>query len=198
MVRFRRSSVVQLIRDEKSLNATELFLTLFLVQAGTDRNRAIRVHSALALFDVLDEAFLIHHKGSAIGELLFFVEDAVILGDFATHVAQEGIAEAELLRELAICGGAIDADAEYLRIVGVDLAAGDTILVRLEFGGSTRGECQDVKCQHNIFLAVKFAEAYFFPCRIGKREVRSFVAHFKIGVRDLRLLRWNRHGRAQQ
>ena len=133
---FRRTYVALLTRTKRAsarsvLARRKLFVVFFLVQTGADGYRAIRIDCALALFHVLDDSVLIYYERGAISELLIFVQDAVILGDLAAHVAQERVAEPELLREFAVRGWTIDADAEYLGLFGIDLAAGDTILVRL-------------------------------------------------------------------
>jgi hypothetical protein len=95
---------------------------LFFVQPGADGDGPVGIHGALAFLHVLDQAFLVDDKSGAVGELHLFVEDSVVLGDFAVHVAEKRIGETELLGEFAVRGRAVDADPENLRFVGVDFS----------------------------------------------------------------------------
>ena len=103
---------------------------LFLVlQQTTRRVRAAWVNGRGVLLDVLDDAFLVHHKRCPVGKPVLVIQDSVILGDDPLEVAQEWEGEAFLFGKHFVGRGAIDADPEYLRF-GL-LEFGDISLIRL-------------------------------------------------------------------
>src|ERR1700693_1539409 len=174
-----------------------LLCALFLMQPGADGDGTVGVDGTLVFDDMLNGPFLVDNEGGAIGELALLVQDPVILGDLAVHVAEQGEGDADLCREFTVGGGAVDADAENLRVIRIDLSGGDTILVRLELFRSTAGEGQNVKRQYDGFLSAIIAQLDGLPIRTEQGEFRGFVAHFEIGVLNLRLLRRNRHGHSK-
>src|SRR5215831_5973150 len=136
-----------------------------------------RVDGILAHIDMLDSAFLIDDERGAVGKLLFFVEDAILLGDRSLEVAQEREIDSLLFGKRRVGGRAVDADAQHLGS-GL-LEFGDISLIRLELLGSATGECQNVESQHDIFLSQKIAQLHLLAGLVGQAEVRGSVANLE-------------------
>ena len=105
--------------------------------------RAARVNGGRILVDVPDDAFLVHHERSAIGESALFVEDPIFLGNCSLEIAEERVSDLKLLGILLVGKTAVDADAENLR-VGL-LEFGDISLIRLELLRSPAREGQNIE-----------------------------------------------------
>jgi len=69
------------------------------LEQAAGRLCAGRINGLAILVNVLDHAILVNNEGRAVGEVVFFVQDAVILGDRPLEVAQERELEAVLLGE---------------------------------------------------------------------------------------------------
>ena len=87
------------------------------------------VYSHAALFDVADDAFLVHDESSARGKPLFFIVNAVGLRNCALEIAEEWESHADLFGEGAIGGVAVNTDAKNLCVGCVEF--GDITLIRL-------------------------------------------------------------------
>ena len=163
---------------------------LLFVQGGANRDGVGRIHGTAAFFHVLNLAFFIHNKRGAIGELHFLVEDAVILGDLAGHIGKKLVGNAQFFGEFLVRRRGVNADAKYSRIIQINLAIGDTSLVRLEFRRSTTGKGQHIKRQDHILLAAKIRELDLFAVVAAHGEIRSHVSDLQVGMGDssLRLL----------
>ena len=101
------------------------------------------VDGILPHVDMLDSTVLVDDKRSAIGELLLLVQDPILFGDRSLEVTKEREGEAFLLGEGGVGGGTIDADAQHLGAILLEL--GDISLIRLEFLRSTTCESQNVE-----------------------------------------------------
>ncbi len=136
---------------------TQRLVTLFLFQHHADRHGARRIDGALAFLNVLDNALLVDHKRGAARKLLLVIQDAILFGDLARHVAQQGELHAELLGEFGIGIGAVNADAENRGVVQIDFAIGDISLIRLQLVGSIRTEGHYVERKDDVLLPAKVA-----------------------------------------
>ncbi len=110
------------------------------------------------LFDVLDDALLIDHKGRAIGESALLVEDAVILRYLSLKIAQQRKIQPFLLGKRRVGKLAVHTDAQDLSAGFLEF--GDISLIRLQLLGSPSSEGQDIKSQHDTFLSLKFAQLH--------------------------------------
>ena len=113
------------------MSTTQRLVTLFLFQRHAHRHGARRIDRALALLDVLNNAPLVDHEGGAVRKLLLIIQDAILFGDLACHVAQQGELQPELLGELRVSERAVNADAKNRSVVQIDFAIGDISLIRL-------------------------------------------------------------------
>ena len=111
-----------------SASATR-WLLLFLRERAAHSISPGWVYGRAALFDVADDAFLVHDESSARGKALFLIVDSVSLGDCAFEIAEEGESNADLFGEGAIGGEAVNTDAKNLRVGCVEF--GDITLIRL-------------------------------------------------------------------
>jgi len=136
-----------------------------------------RVDGILAHVDMLDDILLIDDKRSAVGELLLLVQNAVLFRDRSLEVAEEGERETFLLGKGSVGGSTVDADAEHLGAILLEL--GDISLIRLELLGSTARKGQNVESQHNILLPLVIAELYLLAGLVGQAEVGGLVAYLQ-------------------
>jgi len=91
--------------------------------------RSCGVDGGGILFNVADDASLVHDKSGPVGEAVLFVQDAVLLGNGPLKVAQEREAEAFLFRKGFVGERAVHTDAEDLRARLLEF--GDISLIRL-------------------------------------------------------------------
>jgi hypothetical protein len=181
------------------------------VQVGTHRDGSIGIDGAVACLDVTDDTVLVNDNVGPQGPLVAFPLDVVLLENAilrehpAVHVAEEGKFDVDLLGEGGVCCRAIHAYTENFRIIGIDLARGESSLDRLELFGSTTSESQDINGEEYIFFAVKVAEPYGFPLIAEKSEIGSSVANFERQFRDFLLFlrvrgerRQRRHDRKEK
>ena len=152
-------------------------LLLFVFEQTAHGVCAARVDGRGILFEVLDDAFLVHDKRRPISEAVLFVQDAVLLGNGPLKVAQEWEAEAFLFGKRFVGGRAVHADAEDLR-AGL-LEFGDISLIRLQLLRSAAGERQNVERQDHVLLSVKVAQLDRPTILVGQSEVRRAVSHFQ-------------------
>ena len=140
-----------------------LLTRLLLVQVGTHRQGVIGVDRGVAFFEMLNHTVLVDDDVGAlrplVGVALHVVtfQDAVSGQHLFVHVAQQGELDVDLLGESGVGRWRIHADAENLRIRGIDFATVDSRLDRLELLGSTPGEGQHIDRQQDIFLAAVVA-----------------------------------------
>ena len=73
--------------------------------------RLCDVDGIAAFVDVLNDAFLVDHKGCAIGEAAFLIQDAVELRDLALEIAEQGIGNPNIFSKTLVCILAVDADS---------------------------------------------------------------------------------------
>jgi len=104
-------------------------LLLFLRERAAHSISSGWIYSSVALFDMADDAFLVHDECSPCGKALFFIVDSVGLGNCALEVAQEGKGHADLFGEGAIGGETVNTDTKNLRFGCVEF--GDIRLIRL-------------------------------------------------------------------
>ena len=161
------------------------------MQIGADREGVVGIDCGVAFFDVLDDAVFVDDDVGALrpfeGLILHVVafEDAVGRQHLLVHVAEQWKFDVDLLRESRVGCGRIHADAENFRIRGVDFAAVDSRLDRLELFGSTTCEGEHIDGEKDIFLAAKIAEFDCFPLIAEQAEVRRGVAYFERDFGDL-------------
>jgi len=136
-----------------------------------------RVDGILAHVDMLDDTLLVDHKCGAVGELLLFVQNAVLFGDSSLEVTEKREHEAFLLCEGGISGSTIDTDSQHLGAILLEL--GDISLIRLELLGSAASKGQNVEGQHNIFLPPVIAQLYLLAGLVGQAEVGGLIAHLQ-------------------
>ena len=70
----------------------------------------------VSFVDVLNNAFFIDHKGSAVAKPLLFVEDAVIFDNCAFEIAEEWERDADLFGEFAVGGNTVYTQSENLSL----------------------------------------------------------------------------------
>ena len=150
------------VRNERPRTPASL-CRLFFMQVGADGESVIGIDGRVAFFDVLHDAVLVYDDVGALGPLVGVALDVMALQDavggehLLVHVAQQGKFDVDLLGEGGVGRGRIHADAENFRIRGIDFAAVDSRLDRLELLGSTPGEGQHIDRQQDIFLAAVVA-----------------------------------------
>ena len=115
------------------------------VQLGANIDRVCRIDCAVAFLDVLDLSFFIDDERGAIGKLKLIIQDAVLLGDLARHIAEKRKCDSDLFGECGVGGKSVDADSEYGGVLEVDLTRVDTRLVCLQLFRSTTGESKHVE-----------------------------------------------------
>ena len=158
---------------------TVYHLLLLVLQQTARGVRAAGVEGFLIFLDVLDNAFLVHHKGDAIGEAVSVVQDPVVFRYDPLEIAQERESESLLFRKNFVGRGAVHADAQHLGVRLLEF--GDISLIRLQLLRSTTGEGEDVKRQNNVFLAAKIAQLRDLAVLIGQSKVRCPVTHAQTG-----------------
>lgn len=90
---------------------TLLFRGVLLMQVRANGNRRIRIHRAIAFFDVPDDAFLIDDDIRALRPLILFLlhrislQDAVRREHLFVHVAEQRKINVDLLGERGVGGG---------------------------------------------------------------------------------------------
>lgn len=104
---------------------------------------------------MLNFSFLVHNEGRARGVAGFLVINSVIFDRFSFPIAQEREFHADVLGKTLVGGETVHADAENLRVGGVEF--GDIRLIRLQLLRSAAGESKNVKSQHDGFFALKIA-----------------------------------------
>ena len=122
-----------------------------------------------------NDALLVDHEGHAVREQAGEIQDAIGFGSGLFRVAQQRERRAQLLRELAIGFGRVDADSQDLRFSRVEL--GDISLIRLQLRGSTGSVGLDVKGQHHILLTLKVAEFHGPTALVRQGKVRRLGAN---------------------
>ena len=161
------------------------------MQIGADREGVVGIDCGVAFFDVLDDAVFVDDDVGALRPLVGFrlhvvsLEDAIGAEHLFIHVAEQRKLDIDLLGEGGVGCGGIHADAENFRIRGVDFAAVDSRLDRLELFGSTTCEGEHIDGEKDIFLATKIAEFDCFPLIAEQAEVRRGVADFERDFGDL-------------
>ncbi len=105
------------------------------------------------------------------------MEDTVGLRSHVRVVAQEGKGYTDLFGKTLVGRRTVDADAENLR--PRFLKIGDTILVRLEFFGSSGGVSENKERQHHLLPPAEIAELHGLAVLIGQFEVGRAVTHFE-------------------
>jgi hypothetical protein len=162
---------------------------LFLGQLGANGDSIVWIDGALFFFNVLDDALFVDDEGGALGPLKFVtlnvvrLQDAILLQDFATHVAEQREGDADFLGEGFVSRRAVDTDSENYRVRSFEF--GHISLICLKFLRSTTGESEDVESEYDIFLAAVVGEVNLFPVIVEQGEVWGHVAGFQIGVIDL-------------
>jgi hypothetical protein len=74
-------------------------------------NCARRINRGVTLFDIADDAFLVHDERGARAEAAFFVEDAVVADGGAFEIAEEWEGDLDVFGEARVSGCAVNADA---------------------------------------------------------------------------------------
>ena len=168
------------------------------MQVGADRQGVVRIDGGVALFDVLDDAVFVYDDVGPLRPLvgvalnIVALEDAVGGQHLLIHIAQKRELDVDLLGEGGIGRGGIHADAENFRIGGVNFAAVDSRLDRLELLGSATGERENVNGEQDVFLALEIAQLDGFPLVAQQREVGSRVANFEGDLGNLLILSGSR------
>ena len=161
------------------------------MQIGADREGVVGIDCGVAFFDVLDDAVFVDDDVGTLRPLVGFglhvisLEVAIGAEHLFIHVAEQRKLDIDLLGEGGVGCGGIHADAENFRIRGVDFAAVDSRLDRLELFGSTTCEGEHIDGEKDIFLAAKIAEFDCFPLIAEQAEVRRGVADFERDFGDL-------------
>jgi len=109
--------------------------------------------------------------------ILVFV-DSVFAGNFAAPVAQQRESDSNLVGEGFVGEGAIHAHTQDLGVGSFQLL--QILLEVLHLLRSTAGEGENVKREHDIFLALVIAELYIFQItavEILQCEIGSGIAH---------------------
>jgi hypothetical protein len=165
------------------------------VQVGADRQGVVWIDGGVALFDVLDDAVFVYDDVGPLRPLVGVALNIVALEDAVggqhplIHIAQKRELDVDLLGEGGIGRGGIHADAKNFRIGGINFAAVDSRLDRLELLRSTTGESEDVNGKEDVFLALVVAELDRLPLVAQQGEIRSGISHFERNLRDFFLLR---------
>ena len=81
---------------------------------------ARRVNGRASLFDVADDAFLIHDKRGARAVAAFFIEDAVIAHGCAFEIAEKWKCHLDVFGEAGVGGRTVHADSQDLCVGGVE------------------------------------------------------------------------------
>ena len=173
---------------------------MFLVQVRANRQSVVRIDRGIAFFDVLDNTVLVYDDIGALSPLVGITlnvvafKDAVSGQHLLVHIAQEREFDVDLLGESGVGRGRIHTDAEDFRIGGINFAAVDSRLDRLELLRSTTSEGENVNGQKDVLFALKVAELDWLPLIAQKGEIGSWVADFERNSCDLFLLRDGRKG----
>src|SRR5215472_7129120 len=135
--------------------------------------------------DVGDLAILINQEIYTPADFALFIIETILASDVATPIAQQGEGNIDLLFPRLVAERAVHAHTQHLGVCSFQPL--QILLEVLHLLGSTTGEGKNIKCQRDIFLAFKAAQADLVAVIIRQREVRRCVADFQ--------REWRRWGR---
>jgi hypothetical protein len=141
---------------------------------GDDLGRVNRVSIHLFFEDL---SILADQKVHAAGSLILVVVDSVIPGDFSTPIAKKREGHSNLVGKGFIGERTIHAHTQDLGVGGFQLL--QVLLEVFHLLGSTPGEGEDIKGEHNILLAVVIAEMHVLqvlPIEVLEAEIGSSIS----------------------
>src|SRR5919109_3126190 len=146
---------------------------LHLVEHGAGFECLGRVERFLCHEYLLHDPRTIDDERRSAGDEVLFVEDAVGSANVSRGIAQNAKIRTQLISERRVGPGAVHANAENHRVVGVELAR--CFLILRHFARAARRERRGKERQHDVFLAFEIAKFDLLgltpAVRVGGRAV---------------------------
>jgi len=148
------------------------------LQTGALRHGAARINRSLTLLDKAHNSVLIHDVRGAGRDAPLGVQDSVLCAHRPVEIAQQRKRQTKVLCKAPVAGSRVHTDSQDLRVGLVEFS--DISLIRFEFLRSACGECQHIKGQHHVLLALEITQLDLLAGVVRKRKVRRRVADLHV------------------